>query len=50
VIVVTADVTGDHEQRLLAAGASAYMTKPLDLSRFGAALDRALARTDAVSG
>jgi PAS domain S-box-containing protein len=44
VIVVTADVTGDHEQRLLATGASAYMTKPLDLGRFAAALDRALAR------
>jgi CheY-like chemotaxis protein len=50
VIVVTADVTGDHEQRLLAAGASAYMTKPLDLGRFGAALDRALSRAGAVSG
>jgi CheY-like chemotaxis protein len=49
VIVVTADVTGDHEQRLLAAGASAYMTKPLDLVRFAAALDRALARAGAVS-
>ena len=47
VIVVTADVTGDHEQRLLAAGASDYMTKPLDLGRFGAGLDRALARTGA---
>jgi PAS domain S-box-containing protein len=50
VIVVTADVTGDHEQRLLAAGASAFMTKPLDLGRFGAALDRALARAGAISG
>jgi CheY-like chemotaxis protein len=47
VIVVTADVTGDHEQRLLAAGASTYMTKPLDLGRFAAALDRALARAGA---
>jgi DNA-binding response OmpR family regulator len=41
---VTADVTQEHEQRLLAAGATAYMTKPLDLGRFGAALDRALSR------
>ena len=49
VIVVTADVTGDHEQRLLAAGATAYMTKPLDLGRFAAALDRALGRARAVS-
>jgi PAS domain S-box-containing protein len=49
VIVVTADVTGEHEQRLLAAGATAYMAKPLDLTRFAAALDRALARAGTAS-
>jgi CheY-like chemotaxis protein len=47
VIVVTADASQEHEQRLLAAGANAFMTKPLDLGRFGAALDRALARAGA---
>ena len=45
VIVVTADVTRDHEAPLVAAGASGYLTKPLDLGRFQAELDRALART-----
>ena len=45
VIVVTADVTQDHEQRLMAAGAWGYMTKPLDLGRFQDQLDRALAAT-----
>ena len=49
VIVVTADVAGEHEQRLLAAGATACMAKPLDLARFAAVLDRALARAGAVS-
>jgi CheY-like chemotaxis protein len=50
VIVVTADASPEHEQRLLAAGASAFMTKPLDLSRFRATLDRALARAGAGRG
>ena len=44
VIVVTADVTQDHEARLIAAGATAYLTKPLDLERFGVELERALVR------
>ncbi len=43
VIVVTADVSQGHAQRLNAAGATAFMTKPLDLGSFGAAIDRALA-------
>jgi CheY-like chemotaxis protein len=42
VIVVTAEVTNDHESRLLAAGAAAFLTKPLDLARFEAELERAL--------
>jgi CheY-like chemotaxis protein len=42
VIVVTADVTQDHEQRMRAAGATAYLTKPLDLGRLQQELDRAL--------
>jgi CheY-like chemotaxis protein len=45
VIVVTADVTQEHGKRLRAAGAAACMTKPLDLGRFEAAIDRALARS-----
>ena len=47
VIIVTADVTQEHEHRLLAAGATDYMTKPLDLGRFSAAVDRALSRAGA---
>jgi two-component system cell cycle response regulator DivK len=44
-IVVTADIAHDHEEMLLAVGASAYLTKPLDLARFEAELQRALARS-----
>jgi CheY-like chemotaxis protein/anti-sigma regulatory factor (Ser/Thr protein kinase) len=42
VIVVSADVTQDHEPRVTAAGATAYLTKPLDLARLQAEIDRAL--------
>ena len=42
VIVVTADVTQDHERRLRGAGATAYLTKPLDLGRLQEEIDRAL--------
>jgi CheY-like chemotaxis protein len=42
VIVVTADATHEHEQRLSRAGATAYLTKPLDLARFEAEIGRAL--------
>jgi PAS domain S-box-containing protein len=45
VIVVTADISREHEQRLLIAGATAYMTKPLDLRCFQTEIDRALRRT-----
>jgi signal transduction histidine kinase/ActR/RegA family two-component response regulator len=34
VIVVSADATRDQVDRLLAAGAAAYLTKPLDVRRF----------------
>jgi CheY-like chemotaxis protein len=47
VIVVTADATLQHEQQLRDAGASAYLTKPLDLARFETELWRALSRTPA---
>ena len=33
-IVVSADATTGQIQRLLAAGATAYLTKPLDVQRF----------------
>jgi PAS domain S-box-containing protein len=49
VIVVTADVTQDHEQTLIAAGATAYLTKPLDLARFRSELERALAHPQPTS-
>jgi PAS domain S-box-containing protein len=49
VIVVTADVATGHEQRLLEAGATAFLTKPLDLRRFDAELQRALSRAPAKS-
>ena len=49
VIVVTADVTQEHEQRLLAAGATAFLTKPLNLGRFEAELERALSHAPASS-
>jgi CheY-like chemotaxis protein len=47
VIVVTADVTHDHEQTMLAEGATAYLRKPLDLVRFERELERALAHSGA---
>jgi CheY-like chemotaxis protein len=31
VIVISADATRDHVEKLLAAGARAYLTKPLDI-------------------
>jgi PAS domain S-box-containing protein len=43
VVIVTADATETQKRRLLEAGASDYLTKPLDVSRFMAALDRSLA-------
>ncbi|MEA2443819.1 MAG: hypothetical protein QOJ12_1111, partial [Thermoleophilales bacterium] len=45
VIVVTADATLQHEQQLRDAGASAYLTKPLDLARFEIELGRVLTPT-----
>jgi PAS domain S-box-containing protein len=42
VIVISADATPTQAQRLRAAGASEYLTKPLDVSRFLTLLDRLL--------
>jgi CheY-like chemotaxis protein len=32
VVIVSADATSGHVQRLLNAGASAYLTKPIDVA------------------
>ncbi|MGH7476718.1 MAG: PAS domain S-box protein [Longimicrobiales bacterium] len=45
VIVISADATRGTPDRLMAAGASAYLTKPLDLDEFLAAVDHILDRT-----
>jgi PAS domain S-box-containing protein len=42
VIVVSADATASQKKRLLEAGASDYLTKPLDVRRFIDVLDRSL--------
>lgn len=42
VIVLSADATGTQIERLTAAGAHAYLTKPLDIKRFIAVLDEVL--------
>jgi CheY-like chemotaxis protein/anti-sigma regulatory factor (Ser/Thr protein kinase) len=42
VIVVSADATAGQKKRLLEAGASDYLTKPLDVRRFIDVLDRSL--------
>jgi PAS domain S-box-containing protein len=43
VVVISADATPGQVERLKAAGAHEYMTKPLDLDRFMEAVDRTLA-------
>jgi CheY-like chemotaxis protein/anti-sigma regulatory factor (Ser/Thr protein kinase) len=42
VVVVSADATRDQEERLLAAGARAYLTKPLDVRSFLHVVDAVL--------
>jgi PAS domain S-box-containing protein len=42
VVVVSADATAGHIQRLLAAGARQYLTKPLDVSQFLEVVDELL--------
>jgi CheY-like chemotaxis protein len=44
VIVISADATSTQGQRLLAAGAHAYLTKPFDVEEFLNAVDTALQR------
>jgi signal transduction histidine kinase/CheY-like chemotaxis protein len=45
VVIVSADATPGQVTRLLAQGADAYLTKPLDVSQFLALLDRLFNRT-----
>jgi PAS domain S-box-containing protein len=45
VIVVSADATSGNTRRLLEAGASDYLTKPLDMTRFLDVIDATLRRT-----
>ena len=42
VIIVSADATSGHVQRLLSAGATAYLTKPIDVHELLGALERTL--------
>jgi CheY-like chemotaxis protein len=42
VVMVTADATAGQVQRLMSAGAAAYLTKPLDVARLLALLDEML--------
>lgn len=44
VVVITADATDDQAERLAKAGATAYLTKPLDIRRFFEVLDRTVAQ------
>ena len=50
VIVLSADATAGQIQRLLVAGARAYLTKPLDIRRFLAILDETLPAREASDG
>jgi CheY-like chemotaxis protein len=42
VVVISADVNPDHIERVLAAGAREYLTKPLDVGRFRVVVDSLL--------
>jgi signal transduction histidine kinase/ActR/RegA family two-component response regulator len=44
VVIVSADATTGHIQRLLTAGATAYLTKPIDVRELLATLDHAISR------
>ncbi|RYF46809.1 MAG: response regulator, partial [Cytophagaceae bacterium] len=46
VIILSADATSRRIERLLAAGATAYMTKPLDLRKLFNLVDQALERKE----
>jgi CheY-like chemotaxis protein len=42
VVVISADVNPEHIERVLAAGAREYLTKPLDMARFRVVVDSLL--------
>jgi DNA-binding response OmpR family regulator len=44
VVVVSADVGSEQIERVLAAGAREYLTKPLGMARFRAVVDSLLSR------
>jgi PAS domain S-box-containing protein len=44
VVVLSADATPEQAERLIAAGAAAYVTKPIDVQQFLGAVDDALAQ------
>jgi hypothetical protein len=50
VIVISADATPGQVQKLLAAGARGYLTKPIDMSRFFQVVDEALAERGLARG
>ena len=47
VVVISADVNPEHIERVLAAGAREYLTKPLDVARFRAVVDSLLSGSPA---
>jgi protein-histidine pros-kinase len=47
VVIITADATPGQVQRLIASGATAYLTKPLDVSEFLTLVDETLIRDSA---
>jgi CheY-like chemotaxis protein len=46
VVVISADATARQMQRLMAAGARNYLTKPLDIGAFFRVIDEAMGRRD----
>jgi DNA-binding NarL/FixJ family response regulator len=42
VVVISADATARQIQRLMAAGARSYLTKPLDIGQFFRVIDEAM--------
>jgi PAS domain S-box-containing protein len=49
VVVISADATASQIERLLAAGATTYLTKPLDVSEFFRVIDKATATNGAAT-
>jgi CheY-like chemotaxis protein len=49
VIIISADATPPQIKRLLAAGARAYLTKPLDIAEFFRVVDEALSLAEVVA-